>query len=93
MESTEHVVGWSKKVLSERGDGAHEWLDALYCCRTHVEAVTLQSCHSPTHVKRGGEVLLRRGATVYGSAEGHMFVVFEWRNNDPLLPLDSFDEV
>ena len=52
MEQSDEFFGWMKSVLSERSDGTHVWLDAYYCCRTEVEAVTLQSCFSPTHVKQ-----------------------------------------
>ncbi|MCZ2497270.1 hypothetical protein GN316_10910 [Xylophilus sp. Kf1] len=93
MESSDVLVGWSKKVLCERDDGVHEWLDALYCCRTLVEAITLQSCHSPTHLKRGWEVLMSHGNCVYGSESGHLYVVFDWRSREAFVQQDRFAEV
>lgn len=91
MDQSDDFFGWAKKVLSERSDGTHEWLDAYYCCRTQVEAVTLQSCHSPTHIKRDDEVLLNRGGTVYQCENGDMFVVFDWRASDAFIPLVTAD--
>lgn len=86
MEQSD-FFGWLKLVLSERSDGTHVWLDAYYCCRTEVEAVTLQSCFSPTHVKQDDEVLLHRGSTVYQAENGEMFVVFDWRAPDAFISL------
>lgn len=91
MAQLDEFFGWAKKVLGERSDGEHEWLDALYCCRSQVEAVTLQSCRQPTHVKRGDEVLLSRGGTVYQGENGDMFVVFDWRAPDAFIPLVTAD--
>lgn len=86
------TIGWSKKVLAERDDGKHEWLNALYFCRTHVEAITLQSYCSPTHLKRGSESIMRHDTAVYSSESGRMYVVFDWRTSENFVPIYLYCE-
>ena len=79
-------------VLSERDDGAHEWLQAAYLCPTRMEATTLEIFKMPSQLRRGTEALVRRELTVYGAQNGQMFVVFDWRVSDPFYRIDRFSD-
>lgn len=92
MDNLDEFLGWSKMVLSERDDGAHEWLHAIYRCLTRSEAITLEVSKMPTYLRRGTEVLTRRETSVYGAQNGCMFVVFDWRVTEPFQPIDTFSE-
>lgn len=92
MERDNEFLGWTKKVLSERSDGKHEWLEAYYYCRTLVEAVTLQDLRRPSHIRRNDEILVNRNSTVYVNERGEGFVVFDWRTHDPFIVILASDE-
>ena len=87
MNISSEFLGWSKDVVSERDDGEHVTLQAMYFCRTLVEAVTLQGYRQPTHVKLHDEVLTRTAPSIYGSDVGRMYVVFDWRARDEFIPI------
>lgn len=92
LESSNDLIGWKKNVLSERDDGEHELLTALYCCFTVVEALTLQIWHSPTHIKRQEEVLARRSPSVYMDENGRLYSVFDWKARDNFIPVYETSE-
>ena len=92
MEHVEERAGWSKMVLAERNDGAHEWLQATYLCATRMEATTVESFKMPSQLRRGTKVLVRRELTVYGAQNGQMFVVFNWRVSEPFYRIDRFSD-
>lgn len=76
---------WTKRVLAERNDGKHFWLVAHYFCGTRVEAVTLESCCSPSRVVAGDEILERVSPQVYRASSGHKFVIFDWKSADEFV--------